>query len=115
MRPHGARGWGLGFLLLAAPSACRQADGDWVVPRPAAQGSGPRLEITGVIRYSELEGGSYAIEGSDGVTYDPSNLPPEFQKDGLPIEAIARRSEDAAGIRMVGPIIELERIRVRRR
>lgn len=108
-----ARGVALGVLLLAALAACRKGDGDWVVPTPAARGTGPQLEITGVVRYSELEGGFYAIEGADGVTYDPLNLPPEFRKDGLPVEATARRRDDAVGIRQVGPIVELERIRIR--
>jgi hypothetical protein len=107
------RALGLGVLLLASLGACRR-DGDWVIPTPAARGPGPRLEINGVIRYSELEGGFFAIEGSDGVTYDPMNLPPEFRKDGLPVEATVRRRDDAVGIHQVGPIVELERIRIRR-
>jgi hypothetical protein len=28
-----------------------------------------------VVRYNELEGGFFAIRGSDDVTYDPTNLP----------------------------------------
>jgi hypothetical protein len=51
--------------------------------------------------------------GNDGVTYDPTNLPPEFQKDGLTIEAEARRRDDMMGIHQVGPIVQLVRVRAR--
>jgi hypothetical protein len=74
---------------------------------------GPTIHITGIVRHSEIEGGFYAIHGDDGVMYDPTNLPQEFQKDGLSVEAEARRRDDVAGIHQVGPIVELERIRRR--
>ena len=47
------------------------------------------------------------------MTYDPTNLPPVFQEDGLQVEAEGRRKDDMAGIHQVGPIIQLERIRRR--
>jgi len=61
----------------------------------------------------ELEGGFFAIRGDDSVTYNPTNLPAEFQQDGLAVEADARRRDDMAGIHQVGPLIQLERIRRR--
>jgi inhibitor of cysteine peptidase len=94
-------------------TACAGGDGTWVLPTPAAQEVGTRIRITGVVRHSELEGGFYAIQGDDGVTYDPTNLPVEFQEEGLAVEVEARRREDAMGIHQVGPIVEIERIRRR--
>ena len=99
------------FLLLL--TACAGNDGSWVLPTPAAQEVGPLVRITGIVRHSDLEGGFYAIQGDDGVTYDPTNLPAEFQEDGLAVEVEARRREDAMGIHQVGPIVEIERIRKR--
>ena len=52
-------------------------------------------------------------EGDDGTTYDPTNLPDAFKQDGLGVEAEARRRDDAAGIHMVGPIVDIVRIRRR--
>lgn len=99
--------------LLLALVACGSGNSDWVVPTPAADKTGRQIHITGVVRYSELEGGFYAIRGADGITYNPINLPAEFRKDGLPVEAEARMRNDMVGIHQVGPIVQLERIRAR--
>jgi hypothetical protein len=71
------------------------------------------MTIVGIIRRLPLEGGFYAIVGSDGVTYDPMNLPAEFRQDGLAVEAVARRRPDRLGTHQMGQIVELERIRAR--
>jgi hypothetical protein len=103
-------GWS---ALLVALAACGGGRSDWVAPTPPAQKAGQPIHIIGVVRYYELEGGFYAIRGNDEVTYNPTNLPPEFRKDGLSVEAEARRRRDAVGIHQVGPIVDLERIRRR--
>jgi hypothetical protein len=100
-------------MALLLTLACGSPGHEWVVPTPTAEQTGAQVRITGVVRRSELEGGFYAIHGDDGVTYDPTNLPPEFREDGLRIETEARRRDDMAGIHQVGPILELERIRRR--
>ena len=69
---------------------------------PCGRTGRTKIHITGVVRRSELEGGFYAIRGNEGVTYDPTNLPPEFAEDGLQVEAEARRRDDMAGIHQVG-------------
>ena len=69
--------------------------------------------ITGTIVYLNLEGGVYVIRGDDGQTYNPSNLPEKYQKDGLTVSVIARTKTDAIGIHMVGPIIEIVDISAR--
>jgi len=99
------------LMLLAA---CGGGTNDWVTPPSSnAETGGASMTIVGVVRRIAFEGGFYAIVGSDGVTYDPMNLPAAFQKDGLAVEAIARRRPDRLGIHQAGPIIELERIRTR--
>jgi hypothetical protein len=109
---------GVAYVLLMAVAACANGaagrdEAAWVTPSPAAEEGGTDVRITGVVAHVELEGGFYAIRGDDGVTYDPTNLPPEFQKDGLKVEAEARRRDDMMGIHQAGPIVQLVRIRAR--
>lgn len=40
---------------------------------------------TGVIKYIPLEGGFFGIISDDGNHYDPINLPPDFENDGLTV------------------------------
>jgi hypothetical protein len=97
-------------LLLAA---CSKGTNDWVTPTPPAEATGTAMTITGVVRHFEVEGGFYAIRGDDSVTYDPVNLPADFQKDGLAVEAVVRPKTNVMSIRQVGTIVEVERIRTR--
>lgn len=79
----------------------------------APDGSDQEVRSNGTVEWYDLEGGFYAILGSDGVTYDPINLPEEFAQDGLPVWFVATIRDDLAGIHMVGPIVELQEIRRR--
>lgn len=103
-----------GLLLVGlALAGCGSGSEDWVLPTPVAEPGGTTIRIVGTVRRVELEGGFFAIAGNDGVSYDPTNLPAQFRKDGLAVEADARRRDDVAGIHMAGPIVELLRIRLR--
>ena len=62
---------------------------------------------TGTIIYLEIEGGFYGILSDDGEHYDPTNLPIEYQKDGLRISYIAKERSDLLNFHMWGKIIEL--------
>ena len=99
------------WALLLTLAGCRGSEAEWVVPTPGAEQVGTRIHIIGTVRYYTLEGGFYAIRGNDSVTYDPRNLPSAFRKDGLQVEAEARRRDDMMGIHQVGPIVDLQRIR----
>ena len=86
----------------------------WVdLEAPAAAEAGPEFRLTGTIEYLDLEGGLFVIRAEDGVQYNPLNLPADFRVDGLAVEADARRRDDVATIGMVGPVLELLRIRRR--
>jgi hypothetical protein len=65
------------------------------------------VEITGTVTFVNLEGGFFTIQGNDGSTYTPINLPESFRKDGLEINALVRPRPDVMSIHMVGPIIEI--------
>ncbi|HZM27250.1 MAG TPA: hypothetical protein VFB89_07825 [Gemmatimonadales bacterium] len=111
LRPHGALA---SFALLLALAGCSSSGGsDWVTPAPAAGKTGTGIYVTGVVHHVDVEGGFYVIRGEDGVTYDPTNLPQEFQKDGLSVEADVRKRDDAVGTHMTGTIVDLVRIRKR--
>ena len=100
--------------LLCAIAACGpKPGGTWVMLPPAADTSGTKVSITGTVHYTDVEGGVYSIRADDGTNYDPTNLPAEFRKDGLAVEAEARKQDNMAGINQVGPIVQLTRIRTR--
>lgn len=104
------------FLLLtgAGLSGCGPNEAR---PDPTPQNDvvreGDLVRGTGTVRWFEVEGGFYAIEGDDHTTYDPLSLPKEFQKDQLRVYFEARIREDLMGTHMVGPLVELLTIRER--
>ena len=103
----------LPLMLTAALVACGSSSAAWVEVPVGADTTGTPITIVGTVQYSSLEGGFYAIKTRDGTAYDPTNLPEEFQKDGLRVEAEARRQDGMAGIHQAGPIVTLIRIRAR--
>lgn len=97
------------FLLIASAifsAACSS---------PTAPGVPPgAIQVSGTVRYFTLEGGFWAVQGDDGVTYDPMNgLAPAFQRENLKVTLVARVRNDMAGIHMVGPIVEVLSIQPR--
>lgn len=68
------------------------------------------MVVSGTIRYLDLEGGLYVIE-SEGTSYNPIDLPQDFQVDGMRVEAELQQRDDMAGVGMVGPMVELLDIR----
>jgi len=98
-------------LLLV--SCASDGNSDWVELKPHAAGSASIIQITGTVHHLELEGGLYVIRDAEGATFNPTNLPEAFRVEGKAIEAEAQRKEDLVSIGMVGPIVELSRIRER--
>ncbi len=52
------------------------------------------LQLTGEISYVSAEDGLYGIIGDNGIKYQPTNLPRELRKDGLPVEFSAEIRDD---------------------
>lgn len=100
------------LILTSCASVGEKAEG-WVALRPEAAGSSPILHITGTVHQLDLEGGVFMIRDAEGTNYNPMNLPEAFRADGMAVEAEARRRDDMASIGMVGPLVELLRIRKR--
>jgi hypothetical protein len=70
------------------------------------------IRVVGTVSHYSFEGGFWAVRGDDGVTYDPMNgVPPEFQREGLRVELIAKIRNDLGGFHMAGPIVEIISIR----
>jgi len=97
-------------LALVASCASPREPG-WVEVPSMSADSGEVMRITGTVHRLEVEGGVFVIRDAQGTQYNPTNLPDAFRKEGMVIEAEARRRDDMASIGMVGPIIELRRIR----
>lgn len=104
---------GLAALFLTGSASCARSDGGWTMTTPAPDSAGTPIRITGVVKHLGVEGGVFAIVGDDGVTYNPTNLPAEFRKDGMTIEAEGMRRDDVASIQMIGPVVQLSRVRPR--
>lgn len=56
--------------------------------------AGANLQLTGEICYVSTEDGLYGIIGDDGIKYQPTNLPRELRKNGLPVKFTAGISDD---------------------
>lgn len=103
------------MVVVAALGACSGArDGErsgWV--ELSATGSEQTMPIAGVVRYIDVEGGVYVIRDLSGDRFQPRNLPGQFQRDGLAVEAEVRRRDDMVSIGMAGVQVDLVRIRER--
>lgn len=89
-------------------NSSREGGQGWV--ELASEADGPTIRITGTVEHQEVEGGVWIIRTDEGK-YQPMNLPPAFQVDGMAVEAEAVRRTDMVSIGMVGPLVELLRIR----
>jgi hypothetical protein len=65
------------------------------------------FEFQGTVLKNDLEGGFFAIEGDDGKTYEPINLPEAFKQDGMRVKATVLIRKDFGSIHMVGDIVEI--------
>ncbi len=102
--------WAVALSLVSCASA---REPEWVELKPDTAGPGSNVQITGSVHHLDLEGGLYVIRDADGVNYNPTNLPEGFRVEGMAVVAHARRRDDLSSIGMVGPIVDLVRIRVR--
>ncbi len=107
--------WKIGLCTLALPmlAACISAPNqDWLELAPSQAASEDEvLNITGNVQRLGVEGGVFVIRDEHGRQYHPSNLPEAFRVHGLAVQAQAHHSRDRASIGMVGPMVELLRIK----
>jgi heat shock protein HslJ len=96
---------------LTLASCASNGGNGWVELKPEPTGSGPMIHIMGTVHHLDLEGGLFVIRDAEGTQYNPINLPDAFRVEGMAVEVDARRRDDMASIGMVGPLVELLRIR----
>lgn len=111
MRATGRRLGPLGLTpFLLAFAACSAGGGDWDVLMPDLEGADV-TRVSGTVTHLDLEGGVFVIRAEDGTSYDPTNLPEGYRVDGTPVEADVLVRDDVASIRMVGPVVDIVRLR----
>ncbi|MFN8574792.1 MAG: hypothetical protein U0132_22245 [Gemmatimonadaceae bacterium] len=104
----------MAFVALAAVSvSCTRHHEEWTTVTPTADSAGTPVRVVGTVKHLAVEGGVFTVQGEDGVTYNPLNLPTEFQREGLAIEIEGRRRDDTMSIQMVGPMLQVIRVRLR--
>jgi hypothetical protein len=64
-------------------------------------------QVSARVSWLSIEGGFWALRGDDDVTYEPLNLPADFQQDGLRVRTTLRMRGDMGTYRMVGPVVEV--------
>ena len=74
--------------------------------RPSQNSNQNLIYGTGIITYISLEGGFFGIISDDGNKYDPINLEPQFEIDGLRVIFIGQIL-DLFSIHMWGRIIRI--------
>lgn len=90
--------------LFLVTTACRDSN-----TTPAA--IDPGKEILGTVRFVNVEGGCWKIQGDDGKSYEPLNLPKEYRSDGLRVMFTASPPEEPLGsLCMVGILVHLDQI-----
>ena len=66
-----------------------------------------RIAAIGTVRFIEINGGFWGIVGDDGNNYDPMDLDPQLQEDGLRVRFEAVPETDMMSSRMWGTMIRL--------
>ncbi|HAK73560.1 MAG TPA: hypothetical protein DCP36_08100 [Sporomusaceae bacterium] len=75
-----------------------------------ASAAAATIQLTGEIAYVPIGEGFYGIIGDDGQKYQPTNLPRELRKAGLPVKFSAISRKDSFTSIMWGNIIEIQTI-----
>jgi len=70
------------------------------------------IATTGTVRHQEMEGGFFGIVADDSTKYDPVEIAPAFQKDGLRVKFSARPANNGMSTHMWGVRVELTGIAV---
>ncbi|MFQ5529233.1 MAG: hypothetical protein ACE5FP_02700 [Gemmatimonadota bacterium] len=71
------------------------------------------IEVAATVQFVAVEGGCWSLVTDNGTRYEPVNLDPSFQSDGLKVDVTLRPRTDLASICQVGEIVEVESIRLR--
>lgn len=67
--------------------------------------------IQATVQLAQVGGGCWTLVASDGVRYEPINLPQDLQQDGVRVHVWMDAVDDLVSTCMVGRIVEITRIR----
>ena len=99
----------LGLCLAACAAQTPVRATEPAVPEAPAAGL---VEADGTIRHIPLEGGFWGIVADDGRRFDPLELDPALQRDGLRVHFQALPETDVMTTRMWGTPVTLRSIEV---
>ena len=91
-------------ILLAACDASQP-----LTPEPPAANG----EVTGTVRFEQVEGGCWAIDLGGSQRVEPIGLPDEFKTDGLAVVVSLADMPDASSLCQIGPLKQVVAIRRR--
>ncbi len=74
---------------------------------PPAEQTAGTIAVEGRVTFVSLEGGFYGIVADDGRRFDPVNLPPAWEKEGLKVRFRGRPQPGRIGFHMWGTAIEI--------
>lgn len=101
------------IVIALAVLSCASSSNDWIEQTPEPDVTTPSFLFAGTVQYVDVEGGVFVIRGADGTQYNPINLPESFKVHDMNVEVEVRRRDDLVSIAMVGPLVEVLRIRAR--
>jgi hypothetical protein len=96
---------------VAAVSCGGGGGGNWENQHADPSVKSDIFQIVGTVRFVQLEGGHYVIRLPDGSQFNPINLPDRFKASGMKVQAEVRRRNDILSTAMLGPLVEILRIR----
>jgi hypothetical protein len=67
------------------------------------------MKLKGVMKRSDLEGGSWIFQADNGQSYQLENLPDGLCADGKKLEVEGDLDEAAFGIAMTGPTLRVKK------
>ena len=83
----------------------------WTTLASPIDSGGGQLTFVATVRYVGIEGGFYQLVDDGRAHYDPTNLPPRFQREGLQTKVVVQLRPDMESFHGDGPIVTILRIR----
>lgn len=68
------------------------------------------MTLVGTLKHSQVEGGVWLLEDSDGVTYQLVGAPASQLTHGAKVEVEGEVDENAMSFAMSGPLLKVKRI-----
>jgi len=97
-------------VLALTLTSCEPSQPDPGQTASPKQNSSDLIDITGTVKYIDLEGGFYGIVGPDGTHYEVVGLKKTFQIDGLKVRFRAEELHGISSAQQWGLIVKITHI-----